>query len=111
MNVLIQFEGCVVSATSRTYNFRVIDSPEESRQFSVKVPLKSFCTTLLKFQDGPPITFERLRQELDDETQGTHANAHLNIYEPDIQLYLEKQNPRKLRKKRPAMNLSPNRFF
>ncbi|OFW14087.1 MAG: hypothetical protein A3H27_09230 [Acidobacteria bacterium RIFCSPLOWO2_02_FULL_59_13] len=111
MNVLIQFEGCVVSATFRTYSFRVIDAPDESRQFTVKVSLKSFCPTLLKFQDGPPITFERLRQELDGEAQGSHADSHLNIFEPDIQQYLERHNPRKFRKKRPAMNLAPNRFI
>ncbi|MBI4459345.1 MAG: hypothetical protein HY648_04725 [Acidobacteria bacterium] len=111
MNALIQFEGFVVSATSRTYNFRVIEVPEEPRQFSVKVPLESFRAALLKFQDGPPISFERLQEELDGETKESPAKAHLNIDEPHIQLYLERHNPRKFRKKGPAITLPPNRLI
>lgn len=98
MKILVQFEGFTVSTISRTYNFRVIDAPGESRQFSVQVPLESFRATPLKFQDGPLITLERLKQELDRETQESHAEAHLNVGEPDILGYLERHYPPKARK-------------
>ena len=108
MNVLIQFEGFIVSATSRIYNFLVIYKPGESRQFSVKVPSESFRSTLLKFQDGPPISFERLKEELAGETQELHAQAHLNIAAPDIQGYMERHYPPKARKGRPIVQLPPS---
>ena len=97
MKILIQLEGFTVSTTSRTYNFRVIDAPGESRQFCVQVLLESFRATPLKVQDGPLISCERLKQELDRETQGLHAEAHLNIGESDIQGYLERHYPPKAR--------------
>ena len=102
MSIPIQFEACVVSTTSRTYNFRVIDSPGQARQFSVRIASELFCSTLLKFQDGPPISFERLKQEIATETQELHAEAQLSIAETDIHAYRERHYPRKERKKYPA---------
>jgi hypothetical protein len=60
----------------------------------------------LKFQDGPPISFERLKQELDRETQESHAEAHLNIGELDIQQYVERHYPPKARQKYPGFKIS-----
>ena len=107
MRILIQYKGFIVSPTSRTYNFHVINAPGESRQFTVRVPSESFRLTPLKFQDGPPISFERLQHEIDKETQESHGEAGLNISGSDIQEYLDKQHPRKLRKKEPAARLPP----
>ena len=100
--VLIQFEGLDVSATSRTYNFLVVDAPGQSRVFSVRVASELFRAALLKFQDGPPISFERLQQEIDGETSEAHAKAHLHIGETDIREYLERHYPKKDRKRGPA---------
>jgi hypothetical protein len=98
MNMLVQSDGIIVSTTSRTYNFRVIDAPGESRQFSVEVSLDSFQATPLKFQDGPLITRERLVQELDRETEELPAETHMRIGNPDILQYLERHYPPKTRK-------------
>lgn len=95
MNVLIQYEGFIVSLGSRTYNFRVICVPGQERRFTVHVSMESFRSTRLKFQDGPNICFGRLKQELADETEDSHAAACMNIGEQDIQTYLERQYPRK----------------
>ena len=92
---LIQFESCTVSTTSRIYNFRVVDAPGQSRQFSVRVPSELFGTALLRFQDGPPLSFERLQQEIDGETPESHAKVQLNIGEKDIHEYRERHYPRK----------------
>jgi len=100
--ILIQFEGVDVSVTSRTYNFLVIDAPGQSRHFRVQVPAELFRATALQFQDGPPITFERLQQEIDGETSESHARAHLSIAEPDIHEYLKRHYPAKDRKRGPA---------
>ena len=110
MNVLIQYEGFIVGGTSRVYNFRVIDAPGEFRQFTVTVPSGSFRPTFLKFQDGPPISFERLKQELDGETQELHAQAHLDIEEQDIRGYLERHYPRKHYKINPATKILIDRI-
>ena len=97
MNTVIQLVGFTVSTTSRTYNFLVIDASGESRRFAVRVSLESFRATPLKFQDGPLITRERLKQELDRETQELHAEANLNVGEPEIVDYLKKHYPPKAR--------------
>ncbi len=97
MKILIQMEGFIVSATSRTYNFQVTDTPGEFRKFSVEVSLESFQATPLKFQDGPLITRERLEQELDRETEALHAEAHMRIGDPDILQYLGRHYPPKMR--------------
>jgi SPX domain protein involved in polyphosphate accumulation len=91
----IQYIGFNVAASSRIYNFDVIDKAEEAREFTVKVQSEAFRSAHLKFQDGPDICFERLEQELERETQESRAEAHLSIGERDIQEYLEGHYPRK----------------
>ncbi len=90
----IQYVGFNVAASSRTYNFDVLD-PKEAREFTVKVQSEAFRPARLKLQDGPGICFERLEQELEGETQKSRAEAHLSIRERDIQEYLEGHHPRK----------------
>ena len=92
----IQYIGFNVAASSRVYNFDVIDKAAEAREFTVKIQSEAFRTAHLKMQDGPGICFERLEQELERETKESRAEAHLSIRERDIQEYLEgfeKLNP------------------
>jgi hypothetical protein len=91
----IQYIGFNVAASSRIYNFDVIDKVEEAREFTVNVQSEAFRSTHLKFQDGPGICFERLEQELERETQKARAEAHLSIGKRDIQDYLEGRYRRK----------------
>ncbi|HWP86046.1 MAG TPA: hypothetical protein VNN17_12695 [Terriglobia bacterium] len=97
MKGFIQFQGFVVSRTDRAYHFVVTNGEGASRQFCVTVPLESFRKTPLKFQDGPLITLERLKQELEAETADSHANPRLSIGTLDIQGYLERHYPPKAR--------------
>ncbi len=90
----IQYVGFNVAASSRTYNFDVLD-PKEAREFTVQVQSEAFRPPRLKLQDGPGICFERLEQELQGETQESRAAAHLCIGETDIREYLERHSPRK----------------
>ncbi len=90
----IQYVGFNVAASSRIYNFDVLD-PKEAREFTVEVRSGAFCSTRLKLQDGPGICFARLKQELQGETQASPVEAHLSIAERDIQEYLEQHYPRK----------------
>ena len=95
MSVQIQYEGLVVAQASRDYNFLVIDSLRETRQFTVKVPLDMFRSTSLQFQDGPSICFELLQKELGGETQETLAKSSLNVGEQDLREYIERHYQRK----------------
>ena len=89
----IQYVGFNVAASSRIYNFDVIDT-KETREFTVKVQSEAFRPAALKLQDGPGICFERLEQELQGERQEARAEAHLSIGERDIQEYLGRHYPR-----------------
>jgi len=84
----IQYVGFNAAATSRTYNFDVLN-PKDTRQFSVQVQSEAFRPSRLRVQDGPNICFERLKLELEAETDESRAGAHLRIGETDIQEYLE----------------------
>lgn len=95
MDVQIRYEGFTTAGTSRVYSFVVIDTLGGLHHYTVKVPAESFRSTPLKFQDGPPICLQRLKQELHREKAESEAQAHLNIAEPDIQEYLERHYPRK----------------
>ena len=92
MNLPIQYEGFVVSNVSRVYNFIVMDILRGSRHFTVKIASESFRSTPLKFQDGPAISYERVKQELASDTPSA---AQLNIGEQDIEEYLKRHYPRK----------------
>jgi len=90
----IQYVGFNVAASSRIYNFDVIDT-REAREFTVEVQSEAFHPAGLKHQDGPGVCFARLKLELEGETQESRAEAHLSLGEGDIQEYSEQHYPRK----------------
>ncbi len=100
----IQYVGFNVAASSRTYNFDVLDT-KEAREFTVEVQSATFRPARLKLQDGPGICFTRLKQELEGETQEARVEAHLNIGQRDIQEYMERHYPQPPRGKKPAAGL------
>ena len=104
----IQYLGFNVAASSRIYNFDVIDKAEEAREFTVKVESETFRSAHLKFQDGPGICFERLEQELERETRESRAAAHLRIGKRDIREYFEGHYPRKPLAKKTTSFVEPN---
>lgn len=91
----VQYVGLTVATTSRTYTFRVFDALKQTREFTVKIHGGAFCSTPLKFQDGPDICLARLEQELERETQESRVELHLRIGEQNIQEYLQRRHPRK----------------
>ena len=103
----IQYVGFNNADTSRTYAFHVIDSPIETREFTVKVQGEAFGADSLKLQDGPGICFERLQRELGMETQESRAEALLNIGEMDIREYRARHYPRKKAYGRDAASARP----
>ncbi|HUZ46380.1 MAG TPA: hypothetical protein VMW54_07050 [Terriglobia bacterium] len=94
----IQYRGFSLEATSRTYAYHVIDPPGSSRQFTVDVQNDAFRSPPLKMQDGPGLGYARLKQELDRETSESPAEPHLRIGQSDIQEYLEKTYPQRVKK-------------
>ena len=91
----IQYVGCSVAASSRIYNYDVLDT-KEKREFSVQVESEAFRSSGLRLQDGPDICFVRLKQELEGETQESRAEGHLSIRKRDVDEYLEQHYPRQL---------------
>ena len=90
----IQYVGFNVAASSRIYNFHVIDTPDEVREFTVNIQSDAFRTARLKLQDGPAICFARLKHELQGETPEFRAGTNLSIEERDIREYWEQHDPR-----------------
>src|SRR5690349_4802179 len=103
-SVYIQYVGFDAAGGSRTYSFHVIDTPHETRDFTVGVQPEAFQTARLQLQDGPAICLARLKQELQAETQESSALAHLNIEDRDVQQYLELRHTRT-----PSKNKSASR--
>src|SRR5205814_7723636 len=66
----IQYVGFNVAASSRIYNYDVLDT-KERREFTVQVQSEAFRPSGLKLQDGPSICFDRLKRELGAETEQT----------------------------------------
>jgi CheY-like chemotaxis protein len=95
----IQYVGVDNSAGARTYTFHVINPPQGTREFTVKVRSEEFSADRLKFQDGPGISSARLQRELKGETQELRAGTNLRIDELDVreyraQHYAPKKSPR-----------------
>jgi hypothetical protein len=90
----IQYVGFDVAASSRIYNFHVIDTLEKAREFTVNIESDAFRTARLKLQDGPAICFAQLKQELQGETGASPAGNNLIIVERDIREYWERHHPR-----------------
>ena len=90
----IQYVGFDVAASSRIYNFHVIDTLEKARDFTVNIQSDAFRAARLKLQDGPAICFARLKQELQGETGALPAGNSLSIGERDIKEYWELHHPR-----------------
>ena len=104
-NTAIHYEGFAVVATNRLYNFSVGGTSvggtsDEPRKFTVEINPSSFFTTQLKFQDGPSISMQRLKREIEQESPTSPAQAHLTISGQDVEDYLIAQFPKKAAKKR-----------
>lgn len=97
----IRYVGFKVAASSRIYDFKVIDT-QEAREFTVEVQSETFRSARLKVQEGPDICFTRLKQELERETQASRAEPHLGIREEDITEYLGRNYPPQRSKRRGA---------
>jgi hypothetical protein len=88
----IQYIGFNVAASSRLYNFDVIDA-KEAREFSVKVQSEAFRPSGLKPQDGPDICYARLKRALEGETQESRTEGHVSIRRREVDEYLEQHYP------------------
>lgn len=91
----IQYAGFNIITSYRVYNFDVIDSPREMREFTVKVQTEAFRADSLGFQDGPGICFARLQRELEGETPQLRARGDLRIGDLEIQEYRAHHYPKK----------------
>ena len=85
--MFIQYRGFDSVVDSRIYTFHVINLPEESREFTVKVLSAEFCVGRLKFQDGPGVCMARLQRELDGETEASRAESQLSVLDQDVSEY------------------------
>ena len=83
--MIIQYRGFESVVDSRIYAFHVINLPEESRDFTVRVQSTQFCPGRLKFQDGPGVSMARLQREL--ESRKSYADPDLNVLEQDVREY------------------------
>ena len=99
MSMLIRYEGFISAATNRFYNFSVSGPAEGPRQFTVGISFESIDSAQLKFQDGPSISFQRIKEELDQEVQDSPAKTQLTINKHDIESYLSAQQPEAAKKK------------
>ena len=100
MSMFIKYMGFTVVATDRFYNFSVNGASDEPRKFIVGIPSTSFVRAQLKFQDGPAISFQRLKEEIDRESSDCPAQPQLTISGHDIEDYLVTQHPKKVQKRR-----------
>lgn len=107
----IQYVGFDAAPGSRTYSFHVIDTPQETRDFTVAVQSKAFQAARLQLQDGPAICLARLKQELQGETQESRALGHLNIEERDVQQYLDLRHARTSSRNRGASRRELNERY
>ncbi len=107
MSMLIRYEGFIVGATDRFYNFSVSGASDGPRQFTVGIRFESFVSARLGFQDGPSISVQRIKEELDQETQDCPAKPQLIISGHDIENYLVTQHPKKAASKKRLSSCVP----
>lgn len=93
--MFIQYAGFVVGGGSRFYNFDVVATAEQPREFTVELQSDAFRSSSLKFQDGPDICFKRVERELAKETHESRAQSHLEVGQQEIQDYVDRNYPRK----------------
>jgi hypothetical protein len=85
----IRYVGFNVVAGSRSYDFQVIDTPQEARKFTVNFQSEAFRAARLTLQDGPAICFARLERELRGKDATSARRAHLSIVERDVDEHLQ----------------------
>jgi hypothetical protein len=99
-NTVIHYEGFTVVATTRLYTFSVNEPSTEPRKFIIKIEPASFLASQLKFQDGPSISMQRLKREIDGASPASPANEQITISGQDVAEYLVGQSPKKSTKRR-----------
>jgi hypothetical protein len=94
----IQYRGFSLEAGSRIYSYRVTNTSQGTREFTLDVQNDAFRSPPLKIQDGPGMCYARLKQELDRESIEMPAELQLRIAPSDIQEYVERTYPKPVKK-------------
>jgi hypothetical protein len=90
----IRYAGFEVATGCRIYRFQVKNDLAGAREFTVRLGTGVFCSTSLRFQDGPDICYGRLKQKMEAETEASHVDDQITICDQDIKEYLEHHRPR-----------------
>jgi hypothetical protein len=93
--MLIQYLGYQPRLKSRTYSFRVVDSPTKEREFTVSIETQSLTAGNIKCQDMPDLCFSKLKHDLSLETPEHPLPLQISITDTDLRKYKEDHYPAK----------------
>ena len=91
--IIVQFLGFEVKASTREYTFTVREAATEPREFTLTIPTEAFNERLLRIQDAPDVCSRKLHREL-----AAYANhppdTHFAITNAELEDYRTARAPR-----------------
>ena len=95
--MLIQYVGFDLKPRGRDYNYRVVNSKQEAREFTLTISNQAFVERHVPYQDAADLCYQKLRRELAAETAEAPLPRHFTISSQELDDYREKYRPAKRR--------------
>ena len=87
----LEYVGCQITAEGREYRLRS-HVGATSREFTVGIGRDCFTSGRARFQDGPEISYDKLRRELSSTDDGP-AETHFTISEEELAAFRAARTP------------------
>ncbi len=95
--MMIQYVGFDLKPRGRDYNYRVVNSKNEARVFTLTISNQAFAERRVPYQDAADLCYQKLRRELAAETEESPLQRHLTVSIQELDDYREKYRPAKRR--------------
>lgn len=91
--MMIQYIGFQLKPRGRDYNYRVVDTKHETREFTLTISNQAFVDRQVPYQDAADLCYQKLRRELAAETPECPLQRHFTISNQELDAYREKCRP------------------
>jgi hypothetical protein len=93
MTGAVEYVGFSANVTTREYTLRVRTAADDSRQFTLVIPIEAFLSHRVRYQDAPEICFLKLQRELVACPEGL-PHARLTVSDAELEDYRRAHAPR-----------------
>lgn len=97
MPIQIQYLGFRLEASGRDYSYRVVNSKDGDREFTLSISNRAFTECRFPYQDAAAYCYKKLQKALDEESPGQPFPHRSVLSDEELDEYMMSRRPAKKR--------------